>query len=80
MIQSWQTDLFNLQLSLTVKPMFKYVGDIDNLRRLGFSPGDPTHVGAREAVQRITDLPSEVIVLSGDDRRTVEIDAYEVEP
>jgi monoterpene epsilon-lactone hydrolase len=34
MIQSWQTDLFNLQLSLTVKPMFKYVGDIDNLRRL----------------------------------------------
>jgi acetyl esterase/lipase len=34
MIQSWQTDLFNLQLSLTVKPMFRYVGDIDNLRRL----------------------------------------------
>ncbi|MGB8328722.1 MAG: HAD family hydrolase [Polyangiales bacterium] len=33
---------------------------------------DPTHVGAREAIQRITDLPSEVVILSGDDRRTVE--------
>jgi Cu+-exporting ATPase len=33
---------------------------------------DPTQVGAREAVQRIADLPSEVVVLSGDDRRTVE--------
>ena len=33
---------------------------------------DPTHVGAQEAVQRISDLPSEVVVLSGDDRRTVE--------
>ncbi len=33
---------------------------------------DPTHVGARQAVQRIADLPSEVVILSGDDRRTVE--------
>ncbi len=33
---------------------------------------DPTHVGARDAVQRITDLPCEVVILSGDDRRTVE--------
>jgi P-type E1-E2 ATPase len=33
---------------------------------------DPTHVGAREAVQRIADLPCEVVVISGDDRRTVE--------
>jgi Cu+-exporting ATPase len=33
---------------------------------------DPTHVGARDAVQRIADLPCEVVVLSGDDRRTVE--------
>jgi cation transport ATPase len=33
---------------------------------------DPTHVGARDAVQRIADLPSEVVILSGDDRRTVE--------
>ena len=33
---------------------------------------DPTHVGARDAVQRIVDLPCEVVVLSGDDRRTVE--------
>jgi len=33
---------------------------------------DPTHVGARDAIQRITDLPSEVVILSGDDRRTVE--------
>jgi Cu+-exporting ATPase len=33
---------------------------------------DPVHVGARDAVQRIADLPSEVVVLSGDDRRTVE--------
>jgi cation transport ATPase len=33
---------------------------------------DPTHVGARDAVQRIADLPCEVVILSGDDRRTVE--------
>jgi P-type E1-E2 ATPase len=33
---------------------------------------DPTHVGAQDAVQRITDLPCEVVILSGDDRRTVE--------
>ena len=33
---------------------------------------DPTHVGASDAVQRIADLPSEVVILSGDDRRTVE--------
>jgi P-type E1-E2 ATPase len=33
---------------------------------------DPTHVGARDAVQRIIDLPCEVVLLSGDDRRTVE--------
>jgi cation transport ATPase len=33
---------------------------------------DPTHVGAPAAVQRIADLPCEVVILSGDDRRTVE--------
>jgi P-type E1-E2 ATPase len=33
---------------------------------------DPIHVGARDAVQRIADLPCEVLILSGDDRRTVE--------
>jgi P-type E1-E2 ATPase len=33
---------------------------------------DPTHVGARDAVERISDLPCEVVILSGDDRRTVE--------
>jgi cation transport ATPase len=33
---------------------------------------DPTHVGARDAIQRITDLPCEAIVISGDDRGTVE--------
>ena len=33
---------------------------------------DSTHVGARDAVQRIADLPCEVVVLSGDDRRIVE--------
>ena len=33
---------------------------------------DAVHVGARDAVQRITDLPCDVVVLSGDDRRTVE--------
>jgi len=33
---------------------------------------DPTHVGARDAVQRISDLPCEVVILSGDDRKTVE--------
>ncbi len=34
MIQSWQTDLLNLQLSLTVKPMFKYVSNIEHIRKL----------------------------------------------
>jgi P-type E1-E2 ATPase len=33
---------------------------------------DPTHVGARDAIGRIADLPCEVVILSGDDRRTVE--------
>jgi P-type E1-E2 ATPase len=33
---------------------------------------DPIHVGARDAVQRIVDLPCDVVILSGDDRRTVE--------
>jgi P-type E1-E2 ATPase len=33
---------------------------------------DPIHVGARDAVQRIADLPCDVVILSGDDRRTVE--------
>ncbi len=33
---------------------------------------DPLHVGARDAVQRISDLPCEVVILSGDDRRAVE--------
>lgn len=33
---------------------------------------DPIHVGAPDAVRRITDLPCEVVILSGDDRRTVE--------
>lgn len=33
---------------------------------------DATHVGARDAVQRIADVPCEVVILSGDDRRTVE--------
>ena len=33
---------------------------------------DPTHVGAPAAIRRITDLPSEVVMLSGDDRGTVE--------
>jgi monoterpene epsilon-lactone hydrolase len=33
-MQSWQTDLLNLQLSLSVKPMFKYVGSIERIRQL----------------------------------------------
>ena len=33
-MQSWQTDLLNLQLSLSVKPMFKYVGSIERIRQM----------------------------------------------
>jgi cation transport ATPase len=33
---------------------------------------DPLHPGAAEAVRRIADLPSEVVVLSGEERRTIE--------
>ena len=32
-MQSWQTDLLNLQLTLTVKPMFKYVSSLERLRQ-----------------------------------------------
>lgn len=32
-MQSWQTDLLNLQLTLTMKPMFKYISSIDRLRQ-----------------------------------------------
>ena len=41
MMQSWQTDLLNLQLSLTMKPMFRYIGSIDRLRRI-IDAGDNT--------------------------------------
>lgn len=34
MMQSWQTDLLNLQLSLTVKPMFRRVRSIDRVRQV----------------------------------------------
>ena len=33
-MQSWQTDLLNLQLNLTVKPMFKYVSSLERIRQL----------------------------------------------
>jgi len=33
---------------------------------------DPTQPGARDAVRRIAELPSDVVIVSGDDRRTVE--------
>ncbi|MBK9623187.1 MAG: alpha/beta hydrolase [Rhodocyclaceae bacterium] len=34
MMQSWQTDLLNLQLSLSVKPLFRVVGSINQVRNL----------------------------------------------
>lgn len=34
MMQSWQTDLLNLQLSLSVKPLFRRIKSIDRIRRL----------------------------------------------
>ena len=33
-MQSWQTDLLNLQLSLGMKPMLRHVGNIDRIRKL----------------------------------------------
>ncbi len=33
-MQSWQTDLLNLQLSLSMKPMLRHVGSIDLIRKL----------------------------------------------
>lgn len=33
-MQSWQADLLNLQLSLSVKQMFKYVGSVKRMRRM----------------------------------------------
>jgi acetyl esterase/lipase len=39
-MQSWQTDLLNLQLGLSLKPVLKYVGSIDLIRKVvGFSDG-----------------------------------------
>ena len=32
-MQSWQTDLLNLQLSLGMKPMLRHVGSIDLIRK-----------------------------------------------
>lgn len=34
MMQSWQTDLLNLHLSLSVKPLFRYLGSVDRVRSL----------------------------------------------
>lgn len=33
-MQSWQTDLLNLQLSLSLKPMFRHVGSVARIRRI----------------------------------------------
>jgi epsilon-lactone hydrolase len=33
-MQSWQTDLLNLQLSLSMKPMLKYLNSIDRIRQV----------------------------------------------
>lgn len=33
-MQSWQTDLLNLQLSLSMKPLLKHVGSIDRIRKV----------------------------------------------
>jgi monoterpene epsilon-lactone hydrolase len=33
-MQSWQTDLLNLQLSLSVKPLLRHVGSIDHVRKV----------------------------------------------
>jgi acetyl esterase/lipase len=33
-MQSWQTDLLNLQLSLSMKPLLRHVGSIDLIRKL----------------------------------------------
>ena len=34
MMQSWQTDMLNLQLSLSMKPMFRFLGSVDRVRSL----------------------------------------------
>ena len=33
-MQSWQTDLLNLQLSLSIKPMLRHMDSIDRIRKL----------------------------------------------
>lgn len=33
-MQSWQTDMLNLHLSLSVKPMFRFLGSVDRVRSL----------------------------------------------
>ena len=34
MMQSWQTDLLNLHLSLSMKPMFRFLGSVERVRSL----------------------------------------------
>ena len=34
MMQSWQTDMLNLQLSLSMKPLFRFLGSVDRVRTL----------------------------------------------
>lgn len=50
-MQSWQTDLLNLQLSLSVKPLLRHMGSINRIRKL-VDVGDRT--AGRLAVPRGT--------------------------
>ena len=52
-MQSWQTDLLNLQLTLTMKPMFKYIGSVDQMRRIvSFADNSLGRLAIPRATQR----------------------------
>jgi len=73
MMQSWQTDLLNLQLSLSMKPLFRFLGSVERVRtmvkmmdltvgRLGIPK-----LTSRKAV-RITGAPFEAEWVCHDDK------------
>jgi acetyl esterase/lipase len=73
MMQSWQTDLLNLQLSLSMKPLFRFLGSVDRVRTLVKMMdltvgrlGIPRHT-SRKAV-RITGAPFEAEWVCHDDK------------
>ncbi len=58
-MQSWQADILNLYLSLSLKPMFRHVGSVDLLRKL-IGVGDSVFgrlAIPRDTLREVADIP-----------------------